>query len=200
MSNVNLRTINHWMQMSCARWNENRLLRRYYRMKYRGIAKREFNSAAHQMLIQRYREDHRVNTYLWPYCDEAVATWDETLDSLITDPSNCVIKYATSYCAYKIFETTGKWPRKKTKARLDAKKWVQFLNEAGYTEVMSGPEEMEARHYYVGVKPEHGEWGLVVWIEALEKRRTVAEVSTYDDKKYVYMEVDPREYTWVKIL
>ena len=141
-----------------------------------------------------------MNTYIWPYNDPCFANWPEDDSAkgynLISDQSDCVVKYATSYVAYKIFEETGTWPRKTSSERLDAKRWVQFLDEAGYEKVVDRPEN---GHRYVGVKPEEGEWGIVVWFEKAIFDEDAAIVSTYNKKTYENRFVPFSDYIWVQI-
>lgn len=209
-----LNTINMWAKQSCPKYTGSKLERRRFRKLYRDTAMAYFETKQHQELVVEYKgHNHCRNTYPWPYCDPGFANWEEDDSkegySLISDQSGCVIKYATSYVAYKIFEETGVWPQKTSSERLDAKRWVQFLAEAGYTEIVKRPEE---GHHYVGVKPDEGEWGLVVWYEqghSTRLRRTrdkydiaiikMAEISTYINKSYVFTSVDLDDYVWVKI-
>lgn len=201
MQTVKLEKLNNWARKSCARWNSNRYLRRFYRMLYRGEARRFWRSREHRETMSMRMAG--IDSYPWPYCNPRFANWDETLDSLISDQSNCVIRYSTSYCAWKIFETTGHWPHKKTSERLDAKRWVQFLAESGYTQTATG---LSPGHHYVGIDPTVGEYGLCVWAENKSadgfqpylENGTVL-VSTYLNKKYQVLRVYASDLTWVQI-
>lgn len=70
-----------------------------------------------------------TNTYAEPYRSAA-------LDSLV-DPSGCYNRECTSYCAYKIKEWTGKWP--KHTGDFNAKNWVARLKENGYKTIVKTP-------------------------------------------------------------
>ncbi len=160
-----------------------------------------FYSEQHQKLVARYKSgQYWLNTYIFPYCDPEFGNWPESDDpktySLITDQSNFVVRYATSYVAYKIFEEVGSWPQRKTLKRFDAKIWVEFLAEAGYTEIVDRPE---AGHRYVGIKPDEGEWGIVVWLEKVVFEEDAAIVSTYNNNKYENRFVPLSDYIWVKV-
>ena len=202
---VNLDVLNTWAQLSCANWSKDKLAREFYRRKCRDVASEYWTSPEHQALMKRYRNgDHSLNTYPWPYSDKNFANWPESDDedtySLITDPSDQIIKHSTSYCAWKIYETTGKWPRKSSKEKLDADRWLQFLAEAGYTRVLKRGKELKMFNHYVGVNPNEGESGLVVWMEfASDPDEHWATVSSYVDKRYKVWAVDTNNYRWVLI-
>lgn len=206
---------NTYARMSCTRWNKPRnrfekkflanffrFRRRKFRMKYREMAREYWESDQHQKLMDYYRSGHTgVDTYPWPYSSPLFADWDESDEaddySLISDQSGCVVKYATSYVAWKIFEATGAWPQRKTNVRMDARNWGQFLAEAGYSEVVEKPTEPK---HFVGIDPEEGEWGSVVWFERTNINMDgCVIVSTYRDKRYVYETVNAKNYIWVQI-
>ena len=200
-----LKQANSWAAMSCANWNKNPVTRKLYREKYRAAAEAYWNSPGHQRLITRYKNgDNTINTYPWPYREAEFANWEESADkdtySLISDQSGCVIKYPTSYCAWKIFEATGSWPQKKSRERLDARNWIQFLAEAGYTTVLGPSITPLMFHNYVGVlraERDDSEFGLVVWLEFAGD--TWATVSSYIDKKYKIWTVNLSDFQWVLI-
>jgi len=193
----NLDLANYHARLSCPKWNraettlENKVFgvfhkwsRRSHRRKYRA------------MLIP----GQGANTYPWPFSDEGFANWDEDDSpesySLVSDPSGCVVKYATSYCAWKIYEVTGTWPQRKTHIRMDAKNWQQFLGEAGYNEVVEFPA-IGGR--YVGINPDEGEFGVVVWYEGDAVVPGLVVISTYKNKKF-YIGTDKiAAYKWIKI-
>ena len=141
-----------------------------------------------------------ANTYPWPFSDEDFANWDEDDSpenySLISDPSGCVVKYATSYCAWKIYEVTGTWPQRKTHIRMDAKNWQLFLGEAGYNEVVELPT---APGRYVGINPDEGEFGMVVWYEGDAVVPGLVVISTYKNKKFYVGTDETTAYKWIKI-
>lgn len=199
---ITLEKVNSWAQKSCAKWNKNRLSRKFYRKKYHRAARKSWRSPDHHRLIARYQEGaHYINTYPWPYKDPNFANWEEndtpTNYSLISDQSCCVIRYSTSYCAWKIFEATGTWPQKTSTRRFNAKHWQQFLAEAGYTDVVT---KIDPNHYYVGINPNEGEWGVVVWYEAnLRDSPSDICVSSYIDHKYELWRTTISDFTWIKI-
>ncbi|MBR2709140.1 hypothetical protein IKE98_02325 [Candidatus Saccharibacteria bacterium] len=196
---MNLRIANMWAKYSCPEWNKIRILRKFCRLRYQKTAERYWMSPEGSQLTRRYKAGEVIDTYPKPYCLQGFANWPEKGDkknyNLISDQSLCVIKYPTSYCAWKIFEETGTWPRKTSSERLDAKRWVQFLQEAGYSKVVDHPSE---GHRYVGVNPDIGEWGLVVWLEEKHKKGKVL-VSSYVKKRYKKWWVKEKDFTWVLI-
>ncbi|MDO4889559.1 MAG: hypothetical protein Q4A25_02635 [Candidatus Saccharibacteria bacterium] len=195
-----VKVANFWAKLSCPKWDKFRPLRHFARNRYRKLAQKCWESEVWQRKIKQYKSGNwNIDTYPGPYYHQYFADWEEN-DSpegynLISDQSNCVIKYSTSYCAWKIFEATGVWPQKISKERLDAKRWVQFLAEAGYTEVV---KDLDPRYYYVGINPDIGEWGLVVWLESIEDKDEVI-VSSYPDKRHQWWATEKDAYTWVKI-
>ena len=155
--------------------------------------------------MAKYRNgDHGIDTYPWPYCDEEFADWPENGDadrySLVTDQSNCIVKHSTSYCAWKIFETTGKWPQKFSREKFNAGRWAEFLAEAGYTKVLKPGEMPEMFRNYVGVKSSEDGSGLVVWAEfASDPDEHWVTVSSYVNKKYKIWVADADDFKWVVI-
>ena len=203
-----LKKLNEWAKMSCANWNKDPATHEFYREKYKVAAEAYWRSEKHQRLMYKYRSgDHCVNTYPWPYCEAGFANWEESADkdtySLILDQSGCVVKHSTSYCAWKIFEITGRWPQRTSHEQLDARHWVQFLAEAGYAEVLKDKEMPKMFSYYVGIKrPEkdRSKSGQVVWMEfASDPEDHWATVSSYVDKKYKIWTVDTYDFQWVFI-
>ena len=203
---ANLATVNHWAKMSCDKWNKFGLLRRFYRKLYRHAARKYWDSSSARARTKQYQDGYYYfDTYPWPYKDCNFADWpeDDTTGSytLITDQSNFVIKHCTSYCAWKIFESTGHWPQRKTHRRFDAKLWQEFLAEAGYETIAV---ELQRGHRYVGIDEHHqSDFGEVVWFERHcnfdKEQRTGVIVSTYRDKKYFCGSVDPQKYLWIQI-
>lgn len=107
---------NFFAKYSTARWNQCRVLRKVCRTAYRGMGEiylrmRDLPSLGLSRLSSRNRinledEESFVCDYPWPYC--LIAPWEETDDSLISDPSGFVIRRSASYCAWKIRQETGK--------------------------------------------------------------------------------------------
>ena len=202
-----LNLVNRWARLSCDKWNKVALLRRFYRALYRHAARKDWESPRARQKTQQYQDVYYYfDTYPWPYNDPNFANWeeDDTIGNytLVTDQSNFVIKHCTSYCAWKIFEFTGHWPRRKTHRRFDAKLWQEFLTEAGYETIITEPQ---SGHRYVGVE-EHSqsEFGEVVWFEKTcdpnKEGRTGVLVSTYRHKKYFCGPVNPQKYLWIQII
>lgn len=155
----------------------------------------------------------------WPYCDPRFASWEEADGTLVTDPANFVIRHSTSYCAWRIRELTGKWPTNRVKPRNeahaqeirnrerphDAKYWLEFLQAQDcYLGVVDADYiTQHPNHHYIGVDPNCGEYGLVIWFENLaydiQNQRTLAVVSTYRNQCYLQDSVHFADFTWVKI-
>lgn len=147
---------------------------------------------------------------------EIDAAHDEKYDGQIVDPANFCVCYATSYCAYllKVFNHSSSWPTKpvvprdKAHAREiagrerahDAKYWIEFLAAQGYTHIVDEPKD---GNHYIGVNPNSGEYGLVVWFVkrsiSLGPIRDTACVTSYVDKKFFCQDVNIAEYRWVEI-
>lgn len=202
---------NEHARRSCTRWNKgfpeflHRLSRVYHRFRYQRLAELDWTfNLKHRELENRYKHgEMRIDTYPWPYFDPEFANWDESDESddysLISDQSGCVVKHSTSYVAWKIFEATGCWPKKRSKTRMDARDWEKFLAEAGYTKcAIGGP--FDGRHY-VGIRKENlDEFGEVVWFEKRNSNKIGGVfVSTYENKKHCFKEVNAFKYIWIQI-
>ncbi len=229
-----LDTLNRWAKLSCDKWNQSKLppvfrrgplktigkisdvlhkiSRRFYRKRYRHAAQKYWQSVVGQNKTKQYQDGYYYfNTYPWPYSDPDFANWEEDdrtgSYTLISDQSNFIIRHPTSYCAWKIFESTGHWPKRKTprgEKLFHAKYWQEFLAEAGYETIVVMPQ---STHRYVGIE-EHSEteFGEVVWFEKLgsvsidESGVGKVVVSTYRDKQYFVGAVDPQKYLWIQII
>lgn len=121
------------------------------------------------------------STYPWPYCDPKLDDWCKGVDTLVYDPSGNVVKDSTSYCSWKIYELTGKWPNRKANLRVSARYWQYFLSRAGYTEIVERPEN---GHHYVGIEPRDGDEGMTFWFEKAIKKSGNVVVSTYRDRHF----------------
>lgn len=156
--------------------------------------------------------DLMLDTYPPLYADLRFAPWPEEDDPenycLISSSDGGVIRRSTSYCAWKIFELTGSFPIRKTRRRLDARDWVEFLAEAGYTNCVEQPLP---DHHYVGVIPGEGEFGQVVWYgfsgqqAALPSECSKPEIdyfcTTYENFAFKVCQIEHarRDVTWVQI-
>lgn len=230
-----LKIANVLAKYSCPRWNRRRILRRLCRMGYRGMAgitawlQRNgliqpaiyFERAGVASVPQQ-----RTNTYPALYRNPKFAPWEED-DSpegynLISDPAGFVIRRSTSYCAWKIYELTGRWPKvhsveqidrrkyleislaiddipaeeqRPAGVRFDARYWREFLALNGYTKVVDAPVP---GHHYIGIQPKEGEFGQVVWTDSVQPGCII--VSTYRDFEYQACHYTGEEKTtWVEI-
>ncbi len=200
-----MRLMNFFARMSVTRYNKCRPARRLFRKLYQLCSMLYcLFSPLHHRNLSMMKNGEIINTYPWPYNDLLFANWSESDKdndySLVPDPSGCVVKYATSYCAYKIYETTGHWPKRtSTRRRFDAKDWREFLREAGYYEVDHAPSK---NFFYVGIRthPYRSVYGEVVWFERYDEESVDAVlVTTYDHKIFVPKIVRTPDYIWVKI-
>lgn len=122
------------------------------------------------------------NTYPEPYRSAAQ-------DSM-TDPSTCYNRECVSYCAWKIKELTGKWPRRT--GGMNANQWVQRLAENGYGTVVSKPLD---GGFYVGVSTA-GPYGHVVWFEG---GQTISEYNYASRGGFSVRVINLTAYKWVQI-
>lgn len=226
---------NFLAKYSCSKWNHYRVLRRVCRAGYRSMADitailqrlKLIGPAVH---FERSKLSKvplaSFDTYPYLYRNPDFAPWEEDDDpknyTLITDPANFVIRRSTSYCAWKIYELTGRWPivrsyneinrkqyleislaledippeeRRPAEARFDAKYWREFLALNGYTKVVEAPI---SGHHYVGIQPDEGEFGQVVWVDSVNAEQIL--VSTYFDFEYrVYKYAGVQNTTWIEI-
>ena len=176
-----IKVANFFAKYSCTKWNKNRWLRKFCRTIYRGMAELYARCSPEQRRRRKRRHGLQdVNTYPWPYRDDAFANWE--LDdsdegyNLISDSSGFVIRHPTSFCAWKLRELSGKWPKRPDGKRYDAKNWVEYLGKLGYTEILSH-NELESlasslRHCIV-VLPSVGEYGLVVWMDYFQEENAI---------------------------
>lgn len=201
---ASIKVINFLARNSCTRFQKVRTIRVICRKIYRQIANTEAKKAAEAFEPSTHGY---VNTYPAVFSSPKVANWeeDDSVDgySLVSDPSGFIIKYATSYCNWKVRELTGKWlrrPATKTHAN-DSAAWVDVLAYNGYSKLVEAPEN---GHHYIGVNPIIGEYGLVVWYhESTQSANGVdtGEVlaSTYQDHKYNLYHVNAADFVWVEI-
>lgn len=218
-----IRVANFFAKYSCMRWNKNRRLRKLCREIYRGMA--EFYVRYSPEQRRRRNRSHKfrdANTYPWPYRERDFANWE--LDdsdegyNLISDSSGFVIRHSTSFCAWKLRELTGKWPKRPDGKRYDAKNWVEYLERLGYTKVLSRDElksfKVDSFGHCVVVLPLVGEYGLTAWMDCFQEDAILGytylegefiEVvySMKNDKMFKIIEHEFREVkedaTWIKI-
>lgn len=123
-----------------------------------------------------------ANTYPEPY---ASAPQDS-----MTDPSTCYNRECVSYCAWKIKELTGSWPKRT--GGMNAKYWVQRLAENGYTKVVAKPQNGGR---YIGVT-EKGQYGHVLWFE---EDNIISEYNYCTRGGFSVRAIDLSAYKWVEI-
>lgn len=123
-----------------------------------------------------------TNTYPEPYRSAKK-------DSL-TDPSTCYNRECTSYCAWKIKEATGKWPKRT--GDMNAKNWKARLSENGYKKIVSTPV---GNGKCVGISTA-GKWGHVVWAD---NSLYISEYNYNSNGNYHQRNVGASTWTWVQI-
>lgn len=123
-----------------------------------------------------------ANTYPQPY--------NSAPQDSMTDPSTCYNRECVSYCAWKIKELTGSWPKRT--GGMNAKYWVQRLAENGYTKVVDKPQNSGK---YVGVT-EKGEYGHVIWFE---EDNIISEYNYSIRGGFSVRAIDTSAYKWVEI-
>lgn len=123
-----------------------------------------------------------TNTYPEPY--------RSARKSSLVDPSTCYNRQCTSYCAWKIAEATGKWPKRT--GNMDAKDWVARLAENGYTKRVSTPS---GNGKCVGVST-GGRWGHVVWAN---NNLFISEYNYNSNGNYHERTVAASAFTWIQI-
>ena len=193
---------NFLAKYSLPTFNKNRPLRALCRQGYWFLGELYHRfSPLHRRNLSMMENGEILDTYPWPYSDMFFGRCIESEDeiySAVVDPSGCVTKSVTSYCAYKIKETTGHWPKCESKQRrFDAKDWREFLREAGYWEVDEYPSK---NFYYVGIRDSIlRPYGEVVWFERYEREPECVLVTTYDQRTFVPKIVRTPDYIWVKI-
>lgn len=122
------------------------------------------------------------NTYPEPYRSAAQ-------DSML-DPSTCYNRECVSYCAWKIKELTGNWPKRT--GGMNAKYWVERLAENGYGTVVAKPQD---GGYYIGVSTA-GQYGHVVWFEG---GQTISEYNYASRGGFSVRVINLAAYKWVQI-
>ena len=119
-----------------------------------------------------------ANTYPEPYRSARK-------DSLI-DPSTCYNRECTSYCAWKIKEATGNWPKRT--GDMNARNWIYRLPENGYGTRTSSPNGAKC----VGVSTS-GKYGHVVWSDGTLR---ISEYNYYSNGTYSERNVNASNYQW----
>ena len=205
-----MRLANLLAKYSVDRWNRIRPLRRICRIGYQKIG--EYFADSDKTPLSKW---HMYNTYTLPYRDDVnFADWPE--DSirgnftLVTDPAGFVVRHSTSYCAWKIRELTGYWPRiHNIRNRYHAGNWLGYLTELGYTKVVPFTELKRGRHY-IGIDKSVERYGLVVWLEdvMVTDSMVMCVTSTYRNRNHTFImysfpmgkeEKITRKVTWVEI-
>ena len=151
-----------------------------------------------------------VDTYPWPYREPWFADWEESDNkenySLVGDHAGFIVKHSTSYCAWKINELTRSWPdRPRCMIDCSAAHWHRLLFHNGYRNTVKRPEPGKN---YIGIAPDRGLYGEVVWFEGFDDGSSVDRendtggkivYTTYRDKTFVVGVAPAEWYIWVEI-
>lgn len=122
-----------------------------------------------------------ANTYPEPYRSRPK-------DSCI-DPSTCYNRECTSYCAWKVKETTGKWMKRT--GDMNAKNWIYRLPENGFKTRVSSPNGAKC----IGVRTS-GKHGHVVWSNGT---LTITDYNWNSDGNFREHVVKSADYKWFVI-
>lgn len=122
-----------------------------------------------------------MNTYPEPYRSRPK-------DSCI-DPSTCYNRECTSYCAWKVKETTGSWLKRT--GDMNAKNWIYRLPENGFKTRVSSPNGAKC----IGVRTS-GKHGHVVWSNGT---LTITDYNWNSDGKFREHVVKSADYKWFVI-
>lgn len=122
-----------------------------------------------------------INTYPEPYRSRPK-------DSM-TDPSTCYNRECTSYCAWKVKETTGSWLKRT--GDMNAKNWIYRLPENGFKTRVSSPNGAKC----IGVRTS-GEHGHVVWSDGT---LNITDYNWNKTGEFLEHRVASSTYTWFVI-
>lgn len=195
---MTLKKANLCAKFSCSKWNKIKISRAYHRWRLHRMVDKYANKSQRKT-DSRKMCDWYFNTYPWPYSDLEFANWKESNmpdeSTLVLDPSNCIIKHDTSYCAYKIYEVTGKWPHPLQKDEVVRREdWLQFLTAAGYEKVKEEEVLNNRQCHYVGIGRN------IIWFErVMDSHYGLIEGSTYDDRSFKRDLVILKDFIWIKI-
>ena len=123
-----------------------------------------------------------TNTYPEPYRSRP--------KNSLTDPSTCYNRQCTSYCAWKIKEATGNWPKRT--GDMNAKYWVARLAANGYGKIVGTPS---GNGKCVGVSTA-GKYGHVVWAN---NSLFISEYNYNSSGNYHERTVSASAFKWVQI-
>lgn len=201
-----LRDANRYAELSLSngdetkgeQYSEWRIRRWFFRRKYQKMAMTYAESYEHRWLVEQYdRGRYEFDTYPWPYCAEEFAPWDYTSGRVVVDQSGFPVKHCTSYCAYKLFETTGEWPPNEN---YRARKWQEYLERIGFFTTHSLIPQESRRKRYIGILPDYRNGGLVAWYEKTKYKPQngwVIIASTYIHKKHTILSISTKRTDWI---
>ena len=203
---VTIEDVNKWAMNSCPRYCNSKARRSFYQTLYLTVVESFIKTPMQKEITEEtLAGKYWCNSYPWPYCQPEFANWPEHHSkqyySLVTDLSGCIVKHDTSYIAWKIREATGEWPTETDKIKFTEFDWILFLANSGFHEIAEAPKR---KHKYVGVYSTNQKETVGVWYEKAElneqeyKGKPII-VTTYLDKEFKVLRVNPKKFTWVKI-
>ena len=150
---------NFFAKYSCTKWNKIRVIRVTFRITYHAIME--------------------IGAVDYPYANREFAKWPESGTTAIVDAWGFVIRHCTSYCAWMVWRCTGKGLkkpkpgfRKPGENAWDAKHWDELLLYNGWQPVNDLSSLVAKRNIpgccCIGLIPDEGRYGLVVWLEDIE--------------------------------
>ena len=181
MSTLKIKVANFFAKQSCPAWQSHRFIRKICRKAYRFIM------------------EFRAKDY--PYADPDFAPWPESdgdFYTLITDSANFVIRRSTSYVAWMMKKYCGGWPKLPTPGerqpgehKFDAKHWDEVLAFNSWSRMPTGFWPLWPRrgaideYHYIGLRPNEGEFGQLLWLTGIDERSRSWTGSTYKDFRKV---------------
>ena len=204
---ITIDDFNEWAKQSCMKWCKDERTRSFNKMLYLSATKTLCRTTRQKELSEKtLAGEYWCNSYPLPFVHPKFANWEEKYHgvncSLVTDPSGCIVKHDTSYIAWKIHELAGKWPKETSLKRFSEINWLDFLAESGYNKITMEPTPGEK---FIGIYPSSEEEETIAfWYETTElsappHEKKTAIVTTYLEKEFKILRINPNKLTWVKI-
>ncbi|MBO7720604.1 hypothetical protein J6S35_03170 [Candidatus Saccharibacteria bacterium] len=164
-------------------------------------------SPKYMEIQRRVKQGHVMDSYPWPYSDPEFAIWSEG-NSQVLDHLGFPVKDCTSYCAWKIEETTSRLISKPSDLPdCSPKYWQTLLRRNGFYRVLKRPE---AGYPHIGIpSPNRHIINEVVWFEGFyagfdgiereEDNGGNIIFSTYKNKKFFHGLTMPDSFIWVQV-
>ena len=199
-STLRIKLANFFAKRSCPAWQSNKAIRKACRKIYRFLMETGAKS--------------------YPYENMDFAPWEESegdFYTIITDSNNNVIRRSTSYVAWMIKRHCGSWPkrpvpgeRKPGEHAFDARHWDEILDYNGWDRVPMELWSLQPKHWdsnlnahvcLVGIIPDEGEFGQLVWFIDEDQNSRTWRVATFKDFRkveYSILESGKTGVVWYK--